>query len=535
MANLVEDSLDDGEQSGVIGVSVSFRVGVMGHLASSTLKSRSGDGSAGSWGIQDQRESLRWVRDNIASFGGDPDNVLIFGHSSGGGSVSAHMVMPPSFSLFHKAIIHSGSFSNWAMHSWEAAEHNYRAVAVAAGCATGALSYPASGEGDAEDISADDAVMECLLSKSWDEIQIAASDDHVPGGTGVPCRDGCAWAPVVDGEGGEFPRFHWQLARDGRRWPGGREGRVGERWSGPLIQSTTFDDGASYSYMPADGGDAELRRYFSLMFGDEHVERLLALYPPEQYSAEATTAHEGVPPHSLAAGYTAGYWAAGREETDFAYRCTKRWASRWFSADQADPPVFQIQFAYGYDRHTHEVSPGIPVKHGAELDFIFSRAVSPDDDNEPDELADLLVGYWCNFARTGDPNRGLAHPRVGGKPYSTDPSGVLYWPRTYGDGGPPDPDGEMPLGSAVGDYELHVSGADIDGCGGGGGGGGECDIVVLTDYHDEQCDWWARHWQPMDGSYRAGEQVGFGGCVPCWKRPRPDASAFGPVPTDEGC
>lgn len=101
MANLVEDALDDGAQAGVIGVSVSFRVGVLGHMASTSLKQRNlrtanaGEaGSAGSWGIQDQRQSLRWVRDNIASFGGDPNNVLIFGHSSGGGSVAAHMVMP---------------------------------------------------------------------------------------------------------------------------------------------------------------------------------------------------------------------------------------------------------------------------------------------------------------------------------------------------------------------------------------------------------------------------------------------------------
>ena len=74
MAGLVEDALDDGEGAGVIGVSVSFRVGVLGHLASTSLKERNVDGrsSAGNWGIQDQRQALRWGKGSIAAFGGAP-------------------------------------------------------------------------------------------------------------------------------------------------------------------------------------------------------------------------------------------------------------------------------------------------------------------------------------------------------------------------------------------------------------------------------------------------------------------------------
>ena len=54
------------------------------------------------------------------SSGGDPTNVTIFGQSSGGASVAAHLVMPESWGLFSKAIIESGSFSNWGAHSFEA-------------------------------------------------------------------------------------------------------------------------------------------------------------------------------------------------------------------------------------------------------------------------------------------------------------------------------------------------------------------------------------------------------------------------------
>jgi hypothetical protein len=66
----------------VVVVTVAFRLNVFGHLASPAIKARSTDGSAGSFGIADQRESLRWVQRNIASYFGDPSNVLIFGHSS---------------------------------------------------------------------------------------------------------------------------------------------------------------------------------------------------------------------------------------------------------------------------------------------------------------------------------------------------------------------------------------------------------------------------------------------------------------------
>ncbi|MFB0973031.1 MAG: carboxylesterase family protein, partial [Bacteroidales bacterium] len=60
-------------------------------------------------GMADLVEALRWVRDNIACFGGDPNNVTIFGQSGGGGKVSTLMAMPSAKGLFHKAIIESGS------------------------------------------------------------------------------------------------------------------------------------------------------------------------------------------------------------------------------------------------------------------------------------------------------------------------------------------------------------------------------------------------------------------------------------------
>ena len=94
-------------KKGVVLVSVNYRVGPMGFLAHPELSAESGVGS-GAYGIQDQIAGLRWVKDNIARFGGDPGNVTIFGESAGGYSVSMLAASPAAKGLFHRAISESG-------------------------------------------------------------------------------------------------------------------------------------------------------------------------------------------------------------------------------------------------------------------------------------------------------------------------------------------------------------------------------------------------------------------------------------------
>jgi para-nitrobenzyl esterase len=91
-------------------VTINYRLGALGFLAHPALASRPG-GPAGNYGLMDQQAALRWVQDNIARFGGDPDNVTIAGESAGGLSVLAHLVSRSSRGLFQKAIIQSGSFA----------------------------------------------------------------------------------------------------------------------------------------------------------------------------------------------------------------------------------------------------------------------------------------------------------------------------------------------------------------------------------------------------------------------------------------
>ncbi|XP_069675498.1 juvenile hormone esterase-like [Periplaneta americana] len=87
----------------VVLVIINYRLGSLGFLST-------GDGTApGNFGLKDQVQALRWVRDNINAFGGDPNKVTIFGHSSGAASVHYHILSPMSTGLFHRAIMQSGT------------------------------------------------------------------------------------------------------------------------------------------------------------------------------------------------------------------------------------------------------------------------------------------------------------------------------------------------------------------------------------------------------------------------------------------
>lgn len=86
----------------VIVVTANVRLGYLGFAALDALRDRDPAGSTGNYGMQDQREVLRWVQRSIASFGGDPAQVTIFGESSGGTSVGFHLASPLSHGLFFK-------------------------------------------------------------------------------------------------------------------------------------------------------------------------------------------------------------------------------------------------------------------------------------------------------------------------------------------------------------------------------------------------------------------------------------------------
>ena len=95
-------------RKGVVVVTLNYRLGVLGYLAHPQLSAESPHASSGNYGLLDQIEALRWVRENIAAFGGDPDNITLFGESAGALSVIELMTSPLARGLFHKAIVQSG-------------------------------------------------------------------------------------------------------------------------------------------------------------------------------------------------------------------------------------------------------------------------------------------------------------------------------------------------------------------------------------------------------------------------------------------
>jgi para-nitrobenzyl esterase len=94
---------------GAVLVAVNNRLGLMGLMAHPLLSQESAHGVSGNYMLLDMIASLKWVKQNIAAFGGDPDNVTIFGESGGGGKVACLMASPLAKGLFHRAICESGT------------------------------------------------------------------------------------------------------------------------------------------------------------------------------------------------------------------------------------------------------------------------------------------------------------------------------------------------------------------------------------------------------------------------------------------
>lgn len=92
---------------GVVVVSFNYRSGVFGFLAHPELCREDDRGCAGNYGLLDQLQALRWVRDHIAAFGGDPRRVTVFGVSAGSASIALLLTSPLASGLFHRAILHS--------------------------------------------------------------------------------------------------------------------------------------------------------------------------------------------------------------------------------------------------------------------------------------------------------------------------------------------------------------------------------------------------------------------------------------------
>lgn len=149
---------------GVVVVTVNQRLGPFGYFSHPALAKESEHDSSGNYGALDQIAALKWVKANIASFGGDPGNVTIFGESGGGSKVLSCMASPLAEGLFHRAVIESGSRSSRpeAVTPREQAEEMGVKLAAKLGI-----------EAD------DDKALEKLRDASWEDILEASAAEDV--------------------------------------------------------------------------------------------------------------------------------------------------------------------------------------------------------------------------------------------------------------------------------------------------------------------------------------------------------------------
>ena len=129
-ANLVQ------KQSDIILVNINYRLNMYGFMDFSSVPGGENFKTASCNGLLDQAMAVRWVHENIAAFGGDPDNVTIFGQSAGGGSVSILPVLKEANQYFHKVIAQSGSTGLAFPVDCEAAQGKTKALLEYTGCKT---------------------------------------------------------------------------------------------------------------------------------------------------------------------------------------------------------------------------------------------------------------------------------------------------------------------------------------------------------------------------------------------------------------
>lgn len=145
-------------KTGVIVLSVNYRLGALGFLAHPALSSATPGGS-GNYGRMDQLASLTWVRDNIARFGGDPGNVTVYGQSAGGSGVCDLLAMPSARGLFDKAAVQSSHCLS-ERPSLSAGEQSGVTFAEEVGCT-------------------DAATVVTCLRKAWPGTLVAHQDDYI--------------------------------------------------------------------------------------------------------------------------------------------------------------------------------------------------------------------------------------------------------------------------------------------------------------------------------------------------------------------
>lgn len=340
-------------QQGVLLVTINYRLGRLGFFAFPALSREQPDELKGNYAYMDQIAALKWVKENIGAFGGDADNVTIFGESAGGVSVHSLLTIPLAKGLFQKAIIESGGGRDGVLTGRPIHKENADAY------------YPVSAEtiginfAKKHGIQGTDApALEKLRSLSVSEIVDGGQESDGP--AGVPIYSG----PILDG------KLVTETAQSA--YESGRQSLV------PLII------GSNSAEVPAGFVNAKSKDELFNLFGSMKTEAKIV------YDADGNTEFDKI---------------LSMVNTDKVWAEPARFTARAFTARKV--PAYIYLFSY--------VSPSMQqfmkygAAHASEIGYVFANLAGRNGAPvaaKDQEVAKLMNTYWTNFAKTGTPNGG---------------------------------------------------------------------------------------------------------------------------------
>lgn len=347
-------------RQGVVVITVNYRLGPWGFLAHPALAEESEHNSAGNYGLMDKIAALKWVQKNIRGFGGNSENVTLFGQSAGSSSICALMTSPLASDLFHKAIGQSAACLAKEKVDANGQERGSHLAQLALGRLRKSGPEDSESKVSAKELRAieNETLLSAMQTSDWS----------------------VASRIVVDG---------WVLPKAPLDvFNANQQTKV------PLLVGSLANEG--HELLPLNNAltESELDQYLSKTFADS-ASKLKALY------AEDLAISPGMALREIL--------------TDaFMAMSMRGWAQYNHSAGQPSylyymeyvPPAHQIYLFNDPDLHL----PGGPRSSGAyhsgDLAYVFNNVgKSGDFWSEKDfAMARTMSGYWTNFAKTGNPN-----------------------------------------------------------------------------------------------------------------------------------
>jgi para-nitrobenzyl esterase len=327
-------------RKGVVLVSIAYRVGPLGFLAHPELSAESPKNISGNYGLLDQIAGLKWVRENISSFGGNPDNVTIFGESAGGTSVSMLCASPLAEGLFSGAISQSGG--------------NFGPVYTKDGSKHDGISNLSA----LEKLGVEFA--EKMAAGSIAGLREVDPEKWI----NEPLSQMGGWWPVVDGYvivGDQYKLYETGNYNDVN-----------------VIVGTNSDEGFSFAHPIGPG---EYKKDIKQRFGD-FSDMILEAYPGDTKEQAYTSSADIF------------------RETDFAW---PSWAWARLQTETGKSKVFMYYFDQQQTLPGFSMTPR-GAQHGADVVYVFQHLDQDVYSAEDSKLSEMITDYWTNFAKYGDPN-----------------------------------------------------------------------------------------------------------------------------------